>query len=320
MDKKRFTVIVTEPIHPSGINYLKNKDTEIVEMPPNSTERDLLRIVSKADALITRGGLKITKEVINASSRLKVIGVHGVGYDHIDLETVRNLGIRVFNTPTALTDTVAEMTIALMLALARKIVSADKAIRAGDWARKYVDLIGIEIMGKNIGIIGLGRIGVAVAYRLKAFKTNLTYFDVLDRSRFEDELNIKRVDLDNLLSESDIITVHLPLTPETRGMISYREFKLMKKEAYLVNTARGKIINQKALIESLKEGRIAGAALDVFEEEPIKPSNPLLQMDNVILTPHIGASSVEAMKRMAVQVSEGIIKILHGETVENIII
>ena len=320
MDKKRFTVIVTEPIHPSGINYLKNKDTEIVEMPPNSTERDLLRIVSKADALITRGGLKITKEVINASSRLKVIGVHGVGYDHIDLETVRNLGIRVFNTPTALTDTVAEMTIALMLALTRKIVSADKAIRAGDWARKYVDLIGIEIMGKNIGIIGLGRIGVAVAYRLKAFKTNLTYFDVLDRSRFEDELNIKRVDLDNLLSESDIITVHLPLTPETRGMISYREFKLMKKEAYLVNTARGKIINQKALIESLKEGRIAGAALDVFEEEPIKPSNPLLQMDNVILTPHIGASSVEAMKRMAVQVSEGIIKILHGETVENIII
>ncbi|MGQ9679824.1 MAG: hydroxyacid dehydrogenase [Candidatus Bathyarchaeia archaeon] len=320
MDKTNFTIIVTEPIHSAGINYLKREGVKIVEMPPNSSEADLLRISPQADALITRGNLKVTRDIMAASPKLKVIGVHGVGWDHIDIEAAKNLDKRVFNTPTALTDTVAEMTIALMLALTRRIVSADKAVRSEKWVRKYGDLVGSEIMGKTIGIIGLGRIGTAVAYRLKPFKVNLIYFDVLDRSGLEKELNIRKANLDCLLRESDIITVHVPLTPQTEDLISRREFKLMKKGAYIVNVSRGKIVNEKALIEALNEGRIAGAALDVFEKEPIESSNPLMHMDNVILTPHIGASSREAMERMAIQVSEGVMKILRGGIIENLIV
>lgn len=320
MDKTNFTIIVTEPIHSAGINYLKREGVKIVEMPPNSSEADLLRISPQADALITRGNLKVTRGIMAASPKLKVIGVHGVGWDHIDIEAAKNLDKRVFNTPTALTDTVAEMTIALMLALTRRIVSADKAVRSEKWVRKYGDLVGSEIMGKTIGIIGLGRIGTAVAYRLKPFKVNLIYFDVLDRSGLEKELGIRKANLDCLLRESDIITIHVPLTPQTEDLISHREFKLMKKGAYIVNVSRGKIVNEKALIEALNDGRIAGAALDVFEKEPIESSNPLMHMDNVILTPHIGASSREAMKRMAIQVSEGVMKILRGGIIENLIV
>ena len=247
-----------------------------------------------------------------ASPRLRAVGVHGVGCDHVDLQAARELGKVVLNTPAALTETVAEMTLALMLALTRRVVSADKAVRAGEWTRKYGDLIGSELLDKTIGIIGLGRIGAAVARRLKSFKVELLYYDVANRPELESELDIMRVDLDTLFRSSDIITLPTPHIPQTRNLVSKRAFNLMKDGVYLVNTARGKIIDQPALIDALKKGKVAGAALDVFEEEPLDPSNPLTSMDNVILTPHLAASSREAMRRMAVQVAEGVMAVLRG--------
>jgi D-3-phosphoglycerate dehydrogenase len=254
---------------------------------------------------------------MESSPNLRVIGVHGVGYDHVDIQAAEDLGKIVFHTPSALTETVAEMTLALMLSLIRKVVKADGAIRAGEWARKYQDLIGSEIMGKTIGIVGLGRIGSAVAHRLKPFEVELLYSDIVRREELEHGLGIRKVDLDILLKTSDIITLHIPLTPLTKGLISNREFEMMRDKVYIVNMARGEVIDQRALIEALRSGKVSGAALDVFDEEPLDPADPLVSMDNVILTPHIGASTVEALKRMAIQVAKGVIEVLRGGIPDN---
>jgi len=314
---ERFNVIVTEFIHPAGIQLLEEAGVEVLQLPPGSDGSALMEEVPGADALITRGGIRVTREIMAASTRLRVVGVHGVGCDHVDLQAAKELGKVVLNTPSALTETVAEMTLALMLALTRRVVSADRAVRAGEWTRKYGDLIGSELMGKTVGIIGLGRIGAAVASRLTPFRVELLYHDVIERSELEAELGIRRVELDALLGESDIITLHTPLTPGTHVLISKREFKLMRAGVYLVNTSRGKVIDQRALVEALETGKVAGAALDVFEEEPLDPADPLASMGNVILTPHLGASSREAMRRMAVQVAEGVVEVLRGGVPES---
>ncbi len=309
----KYTITVTEPIHPVGIRMLEERGCEVVSLPPGSDEGSLKEVAPDSDALITRGGIKVTREIMASSPRLKAVGVHGIGCDHVDLEAARELKKIVLNTPTALTETVSEMAIALMLALSRRIVSADKAVRAGEWSRKYGDLRGTEIMGKTIGIIGLGRIGSAVARRLKPFEVDLVYHDIRRDLELEAELGMKKVELDGLLRVSDIITLHLPHTPGTHHLVSRREMELMKDGVYIVNTARGKVVDQEALVEALREGKVAGAALDVFEEEPLDPGDSLVSMDNVILTPHLGASSLEAMRRMAVQVVEGVLKVLKGE-------
>lgn len=315
-----YRVIVTEPIHSDGIRVFEEKGIRVDQLPQGSDETSLLKEVSRADALITRGGIKVNREIMAASHRLKAVGIHGVGYDHVDLEAAKMLDIKVFNTPSALTESVAEMTLAMMLAITRRVAAADKAVRAGEWKRKFGDLIGSDLMGKTIGIVGLGRIGEAVARRLKPFGVLLIYSDVADRSKVEEELGLNRVQLETLLKESDIITLHTPLTPETCGLISRRELGLMKNGVYLVNTSRGKVIDQTALIDSLNNGKIAGAALDVFEEEPLEPDNPLTSMDNVVITPHISSSSKESLRRMAVQVAEGVIKVLRGGVPKNLLV
>ena len=313
----RFTVIVTEPIHAAGIELLEESGVKVISLPPGADEASLQELAPEADALITRGGIKVTRETMASSPRLRAVGVHGIGCDHVDLEAARELGKVVFNTPAALTETVAEMTLALMLALTRRVVSADKAVRAGEWSRKYGDLRGMEIMGKTVGIVGLGRIGSAVARRLKRFSVELIYHDMIGNPGLEAEIGIERVGLDDLLRSSDIITLHLPYTPGTHHLISCREIGMMRDGARVVNTARGRIIDQEALVEALRLGKVAGAALDVFEEEPLDPGSPLASMDNVILTPHLGASSNEAMERMAVQVAEGALKVLRGMAPDN---
>ncbi len=315
-----FTVLVTEPIHPDGVRAMEEERLKVKMLPPGADERDLVGEMAMVDALVTRGGIRVTREAMMASGGLKVVGVHGVGVDHIDLQAARELGVMVFNTPTALTETVAEMTLALMLSLMRRVVSADRAVRSGQWNRKYSDLIGSELMGKTVGILGLGRIGEAVARRLKPFGVNIIYHDLQERRELEYELGICRVSLEDLLKRSDVISIHLPLTPKTRGLISKREFSLMREGVYIVNTARGGIIVEEDLIDVLGSGRVSGAALDVFEEEPLRGESPLNQMDNVILTPHLGASSVEAMRRMALEVAEGIVRVSRGEKPRNIIV
>ena len=313
----RFTVIVTEPIHAAGIELLESEGVEIISLPPGSDESSLQEAAPGADGLITRGGIRVTREIMASSPRLRAIGVHGIGCDHVDLGAAGDLGRIVFNTPTALTETVAEMAIAMMLGLTRRVVSADKAVRAGEWTRKYGDLRGTELMGKTVGIIGLGRIGAAVARRLKPFGVELIYHDIVRHIGLEEELGIEKVELDSLLGKAEVITLHTPYTPQTHHLISEREFGLMRGGVYIVNTARGRVIDQEALIGALQRGKVAGAALDVFEAEPLDPSNPLASMDNVILTPHLGASSNEAMRRVAVQVAEGALKVLRGEVPDN---
>ncbi len=316
----RFTVVVTEPIHMAGMRLLEEEGVRVISLPPGADEGSLRDLAQEADALITRGGIKVTRELMASSPRLKAVGVHGIGCDHVDLEAARELGKIVFNTPTALTETVAEMTMAMMLSLTRRIASADKAVRAGEWSRKYGDLRGTEIMGKTVGIIGLGKIGSAVARRLKPFGVRMVYSDVRENPELERETGIERVAIKELLSKSDIVTLHVPYTSGTYRIISGKEIEMMRDGAFIVNTARGRVIDQGALVEALRRGKVAGAALDVFEEEPLDPGSPLASMDNVILTPHLGASSIEAMERMSVQVADGILKVLHNEAPDHPIV
>ncbi len=314
----KFKVLITEPIHEVGINILK-KETEIIQLPRDSGVKELLKNASMVDAIITRGPLRITKEVFK-NPRLKVVGLHGIGYDHIDVKAAQEKGKIVFNTPDALTVSVAEMTIALMLSLIRRIAASDKAVRRNQWSRKYGDLVGTELMGKKIGVIGMGRIGEALIKRMQCFNVSVKYFDIIRKPSLEEEFMIEYSSIDEIVEESDIITLHIPATPDTHHLINRERFGKMKTGVYVINTARGSIIEEEALVEALQSGKVAGAALDVFQEEPISTDHPLAKMDNVILTPHIGASTNESMIRMATQVSEEVIKALKGEEPSNRIV
>jgi D-3-phosphoglycerate dehydrogenase len=307
--KRGFTIIVIEPIHSCGIKILE-KYGKVVQLSPGSTWKGLLRVCGKADAFVTRGFTKIPKEVLEVSKKLKVIGVHGVGVDHIDVNFAEKRGICIVRTPEALTDSVAEFTVGMMLSLLRKIPMADNAVRRGEWDKKYSDLVGVELMDKTVGILGLGRIGSAVAKRLCSFNVNLIYYKRNRHVELEKRLGIKYAAFNELLRVSDIISIHVPLTSETYHMISNKEFELMKHGVYVVNTARGAVIDEKALYNALVSGKVAGAALDVFESEPLSPDNPLTKLNNVILTPHLAASGEETLKKMAVAVAEEVSRIL----------
>jgi D-3-phosphoglycerate dehydrogenase len=307
------TVIVTEPIHNAGIELLERNGVEVKQLPPGSDEKTLQAESPRAAALITRGSIKVTQSFMASAPLLKAVGVHGIGCDHVDLEAAKELNKVVLNTPFALSESVAEMAIALLFSLSRRVVSADKAVRAGEWHRKYSDLRGIEVMGKTIGIIGLGKIGAATARRLKSFGVNLIYNSRTRKPDLEEEIGIEYASLEGLLERSDIISLSLPYTPETHHIINAKRIAAMKDGVYIVNTARGRVIDQAALVEALETGKVAAAGLDVFEDEPLDPGSSLASMDNVVLTPHLAASSEEAMERMAVQVAEGVLKVLNGE-------
>ncbi len=309
--------MVTEPINEVGVEYLKSEGVNVVELPPGSTEETLMEIIDEVDGLVTRGSIRITREMMERSPRLKAVGVHGMGCDHVDLEAARDLGKVVCNTPDALTVTVAEMTMAIMLGALRRIVAADKATRRGEWNRKYGDLIGYELAGKTVGIVGLGRIGTATARRVRAFDADVVYWSRTRKPDVEEELGIQWMTLEGLLCASDIVSLHVPGTPETHWLIGEREIGLMKDGVVLVNMARGRVVDETEVTEALESGKIGYAALDVFEVEPIEADNPLLGMDNVILTPHLGACTYEGMANMAVQVAEGVLKAMRGERPDN---
>ncbi len=209
-----FKVLIAELIHEDGVDILR-KQVEVIELPPESTIEDLKRAIVDVDALISRGFIKVTKEVLKAAKRLKVIVVHGVGVDHIDLEAARELGIKVINTPEALTNTVEEFTVGMIFSLIKRIPQADKAVRRGEWHRKFSNLVGIDLAGKTVGIIGLGRIGSAVARMLKPFNPRLVYYDLRRRYDLEGELGIEFKPLHELLKESDVISIHATLTKDT---------------------------------------------------------------------------------------------------------
>jgi glyoxylate reductase len=314
-------VFVTRKIPETGLRILEEY-CEIVyrdEVPP-PTRDELLKSVEDVDAIYCTLNEIIDREVMDRARKLKVVGTMSVGVDHIDVEYATKKGIYVVYTPGVLTETVADHTWALLLAVARRVVEADSYVRRGEWKIAWAPtmMLGYDIYGKVLGIIGLGRIGQAVARRAKGFNMRILYYDVVRREELEKELGVEYTPLERLLMESDYVSIHVPLTPETRGLIGERELRLMKKTAILVNTSRGPVVDQKALFRALKEKWITGAGLDVFEKEPIDSNDPLLKLENVVLTPHIGSASHDTRNKMAELTAIGIIKVLKGEMPENL--
>ncbi|MEA1905309.1 MAG: hydroxyacid dehydrogenase [Candidatus Hadarchaeota archaeon] len=288
-------VLITDPIHDDGIKALR--EFAEVGVKTNLKSEELADCIANYDVLIVRSATKVTREVIEAGDKLKLIVRAGVGLDNIDLKAAEARDVKVLNTPEAPTVSVAELVLGLMLTWARRISQADASMKRGKWEKSK--LAGTELRGKTLGIIGTGRVGRAVAYRARAFEMKLLAYDVELNSEFAKKAGVQYVDLKTLLRESDYVTLHVPLMPQTEHMIGEREFELMKPTAVLVNTARGEIIDEAALVRVLKEKKIAGACLDVYEQEPPEGS-PLLRLSNTVLTPHLGASSKEAQREAAV--------------------
>lgn len=299
-------VLVASRIHRVGTEILKSAGVEVLylEEPP---EEELVKAIKGVHGLIVRSKPLVTRRVIEAADSLLVIGRAGVGVDNIDVEAARARGVEILTSPEAATQSVAELTMGLILAVARKIAFCDRKIRAGEWPKKHA--VGVELWGKTLGVIGAGRIGLAVARIAKfGFNMNVVYYDVARNKKIEEEVGARYVSLEDLLREADVVTIHVPLTEQTKYLINEEKLKLMKRTAILINTSRGTVVDTKALIRALKEGWIAGAGLDVFEEEPLPPNHPLLELENVVLTAHIGASTEEAQERAGVDIAKKVVE------------
>lgn len=274
----------------------------------------LLREIEAADALLSLLTDKIDAVVMDAATRLRVISNMAVGFDNVDVREATKRKIIVCNTPEVLTDTTADFAFALMLAAARRIVEGERTVKDGKW-RTWgpMILLGRDVYHATLGIIGLGRIGAGVAKRAKGFDMKVIYYDVIRRPDLEKEVGMEFTDLNTLLAKSDFVTVHTPLLPETYHLIGEEQFKMMKKSAILVNSARGQLVDPKALYIALRDGQIAYAALDVTEPEPVPQDSPLLTLGNIIITPHIASASVATRTRMAVMAVDNLLAGLKGK-------
>lgn len=318
METKPFSVYVTRPIPEPGIELLKKHcEVEVNPIDELISKEQIIEKVKDRDALLCLLTDKIDCDVIKAGNKLKIIANYAVGYDNIDVACATEHGIYVSNTPGVLTETTADMAWALMFAVARRIVEADKFTRAGKFKGWSATLfLGSDIYGKTLGIVGVGRIGAAVAKRAKGFNMKVLYTDVRRNYEIEQEVGAVKVDMDTLLKESDFVSLHVPLMPETRHLIGRRSLAMMKPTAYLINTSRGPVVDELALVEALKNKVIAGAGLDVYEWEPnITPE--LLELDNVVLAPHIASATNETRTKMAIMAAENIIAALEGKTPPN---
>jgi len=315
-----FNVYVTRQIPEEGINILK-KFCQTVEVNPHDrplTYDELFRQVKGRDAILTMLSDRVDAALMNEAKSLKVIANYAVGYDNVDVKAATTKGIIVTNTPGVLTDSTADMAWALLFSIARRIVEGDKLTRAGKfigWAPLM--LLGGDLIGKTLGIIGAGRIGTAMAMRSRGWYMKVFYTTHSNRNAvLEEMLGAKRVDLETLLKESDFISIHTSLSEKTRHLIGAKELSLMKNTAYLINTARGAVIDEAALVNALKNRQIAGAGLDVYEEEPrLKPG--LAELDNVVLAPHLGSATIETRTKMAVMAAENIIAVLNKQKPKN---
>lgn len=307
-------ILISDPLAKEGIERLKKENGFTVTEAKNLEEKGLIEIIPQYDAIIVRSETKVTKEVINAATHLRVIGRAGTGLDNIDVEAATKKGIIVMNTPEGNTISAAEHTISMMLALSRNIPQAYLSLKKRKWDRKR--FMGTEVYGKTLGIVGLGRIGSEVAKRAQGLKMKVIAYDPFISAEKAEEMGVALFELEEFLPQIDYLTVHTPLTSQTKGMIGEKEIALMKEGARIINCARGGIIEEIALYEALKEERLSGAALDVFEEE--KPfGSPLLELDSVVLTPHLGASTKEAQRRVATDIASQIIDALKGRKVRN---
>lgn len=312
-------VFVTRKIPEEGIDLLKKHFTvRVFQSDRIITKEELLRNAKDCQYLLCLLTDPIDSEVLHKLN-LKGIANYAVGYNNIDIKTATQLDIPVCNTPGVLTEATADLTWALLLSLSRKIVLADSFIRDGKFSGWGPMLfLGGDFYGKTLGIIGLGRIGTAVARRAKGFGMKVIYYNRTSNEQAEKELSAKKVPLDFLLKRADYVSLHCPYTKETYHLIDEDELSMMKKEAYLVNTARGKVINEQALIRSLKKKKIAGAALDVYYDEPTV-SDELKNLPNVVLTPHIGSASIQTRTKMAIMAAENLIAIAEGKQPPNLV-
>ena len=304
-------ILAADGIANEGIEQLKKIFD--VEVRDKISHDELLEIIPKFDALIVRSASKVTADVLDRGKNLKIIGRAGVGVDNIDVAAATERGIIVINSPDGNTIAATEHTFAMMLAVSRNIPQANQSMHAGKWDRKK--FVGVELRNKTLAIIGLGKIGAGVAKRAQSFEMNVIAYDPFVSEERAKSLGVKLVELDELFKVADFITVHMPLTNKTRDMISLAQMKLMKPTVRLINCARGGIINENDLVTALKENIIAGAAIDVFENEPLAEDSPLRSLPNIVLTPHLGASTVEAQIGVSVDVAKGIIDALNGRPV-----
>lgn len=274
-------------------------------------KEEMLKLIKDVDGIII-GIDELSTEIIEEANELKVISKYGIGLDNIDINMATNKKIVVTNTPTANVDAVADLTFGLILSLARRVPEADRKTKSAKWGK----IIGKSVWEKTIGIIGLGKIGRQVVKRAKGFEMNILVFDIVKDKKFAQKYGIKYVNLEKLLRKSDYITIHIPLNDATRNMISYEELEKMKKDAFLINTSRGGIVDEEALYDALRNNKLRGAALDVYNNEPLRES-PLKELDNVIMTPHIGAYTEEAIENMSIQAAQNLIDVLEGREPQN---
>jgi D-3-phosphoglycerate dehydrogenase len=308
-------ILVSDPLSEEGLKILKEIRDFQVDVKTELKPEALKEIIKDYDALVVRSATKVTKDVIDAAGKLRVIGRAGVGLDNVDLEAATQKGIIVMNTPAGNTISTAEHTMSMILALSHNISQADASTKKGEWKRSK--FMGVELYNKVLGIVGLGRIGVEVAKRALSFGMKILAYDPFLSREVAESLGVEIVEFKDLLQKSDYITVHTPLTDETKHMLSTEEFAMMKKGVRIINCARGGIIDEVALVNAIKEEKVAGAAIDVFEKEPIPADSELLKLSNLVLTPHLGASTEEAQVNVAIEVAEIVRDALLGRGVRN---
>ena len=309
-------VFVSRALPGDGLARLRQRfDVEVWPQAEPPPPQALAAAAAESDALLTMLPDRVDAALFETAPRLRIVSNLAVGYDNIDLAAANQHGVLVTNTPGVLTETVADLTFALTLAFARRIVEADATVREGKWnAWSPTFLLGKEVHGSTLGIVGLGSIGLAVAKRARGFGMRVLYTSRSAKPEAEAALGAEQRDLMGLMRESDFVSVHVALLPETRGLIGRFELEAMRPHAVLVNTARGPVVDQPALIEALRERRIGGAALDVFESEPISTDHPLLSLDNVLVAPHVGSGTLETRTRMADLCVQNLVSFFAGET------
>jgi D-3-phosphoglycerate dehydrogenase / 2-oxoglutarate reductase len=307
---KPFRVLLYENMHQAGIDLLAEKAELIIAN--NLEENSLIEQARDVDAIVIRANGAVTARIMDSAPKLKVVGRHGVGVDAIDLNAAKQRGIVVCNTPDANLESVAEQAVGFMITLSKQILRADQALRQGRWNVRY-EYIGQEMDRRTLGLVGMGRIGARVAEICHfGFRMPIIYHDVIAYPDLEERLSAKKLPLDEVLKKADYISLHVPLLPATKGLIGAEQLAMMKKGAFLINTSRGAIVDEADLIKALRSGHLGGAGLDVFDTEPTPADNPLLQFDNVVLTPHMAAHTDDALKAMSM-VAEDIIRVLEGK-------
>ncbi|MBI4508175.1 MAG: phosphoglycerate dehydrogenase [Deltaproteobacteria bacterium] len=310
-----FKVLVADDLSTRGVEILRSSKKIDVDVKVGLKPAELLQIIRNYDALVVRSATKVTAEVLEAGTRLKIVGRAGIGVDNIDVKAASRRGVIVENTPSGNAVTTAEHALSLLLSLARKIPQATASMKAGKWEKKKFQ--GVELLDKEMGVIGLGNIGRIVADRACGLKMKVIAYDPFISKEAAASLGAELVTLDELLSRADFISVHTPLTPDTRGLINEAAFAKMKPGVLVINAARGEIVDEAALVKALESGKLGGAALDVFAKEPPDPSSPTVLHEKVICTPHLGASTDEAQEKVAIEVAEQIVAFVDRGEVKN---